>query len=333
MEGEKGKVCVTGGTGFIASWLVMRLLQWGYSVHTTSRTHVAEQKRDISFLTQLPKATERLKIFNADLEDPNSFDAAIEGCRGVFHVATPMDLKDEEPPEMVANRTINGTLGILKACLKAKTVKRVVYTSSASAIFVNDYWNKVAVMDESFWTDVEFIRKFKPSGGSYPISKTLTEKAALEFAAENGLDLVTLIPSIVVGPFICPKLPESVSIALALIYGKSEEYIHLLNASMVHVDDVAMAQIFLLEHPNATASGRYICSSHTITFEELSQIFSTKYPEFAIPSPDFLAKVQSFKAPGLSSKKLLESGFKFKYSVEEMLDDAIKCCKDKGYLK
>ncbi|GKU85851.1 hypothetical protein SLEP1_g466 [Rubroshorea leprosula] len=192
-------------------------------------------------------------------------------------------LKDEEPPEMVANKTINETLGILKACLKAKTVKRVVYTSSASAIFVNNYWNKVVVMDESFWSDVDFIRKFKPSGGSYPISKTLTKKAALEFAPKNGLDLVTLIPSIV--------------------GEKSEEYMKLLNASMVHVDDVAMAQIFLLEYPNATVSR------------------------------SSLAKVQSFKAPGLSSKKLLESGFKFKYSVEEMLDDAIKCCKDKAYLK
>ncbi|GKV20441.1 hypothetical protein SLEP1_g30565 [Rubroshorea leprosula] len=333
MEGEKGKVCVTGGTGFIASWLIMKLLQQGYSVHTTVRTHAAEQKRDISFLTQLPRATERLKIFNADLEDPNSFDAAIEGCRGVFHLATPMDLKDGEPPEIVATRTINGTLGILKACLKAKTVRRVVYTSSASAIFGNDKWNEVAVMDESFWSDVDFIKKYRSSGGSYPISKTLTEKAALEFASENGLDLVTLVPSTVVGPFICPKLPESVSMALAPVFGKSEEYISLLNASMVHVDDVAMAQIFLLEHPNATMSGRHICSSHTITFVELSQFLSAKYPEFTIPSPNSLAKVQSFKAPGLSSKKLLESGFKFKYSVEEMLDDAIKCCKDKGYLK
>lgn len=34
---EKGPVCVTGGTGFVASWLVMRLLQHGYTVRTTVR--------------------------------------------------------------------------------------------------------------------------------------------------------------------------------------------------------------------------------------------------------------------------------------------------------
>lgn len=37
MEGEKGAICVTGGTGYIASWLIMRLLEQGYSVHTTVR--------------------------------------------------------------------------------------------------------------------------------------------------------------------------------------------------------------------------------------------------------------------------------------------------------
>lgn len=31
------KVCVTGGAGYIGSWLVMRLLQRGYTVHVTSR--------------------------------------------------------------------------------------------------------------------------------------------------------------------------------------------------------------------------------------------------------------------------------------------------------
>lgn len=37
-EEDKGTVCVTGGTGYVASWLVMRLLQYGYSVHATTRS-------------------------------------------------------------------------------------------------------------------------------------------------------------------------------------------------------------------------------------------------------------------------------------------------------
>ena len=41
--------------------------------------------------------------------------------------------------------------------MKSKTVKRVVYTSSASAVMVNG--KNVDVMDESFWSDVDYIRK------------------------------------------------------------------------------------------------------------------------------------------------------------------------------
>jgi len=38
MEEEKGRVCVTGGTGFIGSWIIKRLLEGGYTVNTTIRS-------------------------------------------------------------------------------------------------------------------------------------------------------------------------------------------------------------------------------------------------------------------------------------------------------
>ncbi|XVE76966.1 hypothetical protein DITRI_Ditri13aG0023500 [Diplodiscus trichospermus] len=330
MEGDKRTVCVTGGTGFIASWLIKRLLEEGYSVHTTVRPD-PENKRDISFLTSLPGAAEKLKIFSADLSDPERFDAAIEGCKGVLHVATPVDFAKKEPEEVIIDRAISGTLGILKACLKSKTVKRVVYTSSSSAVVFNNNLD-MDMMDESFWTDVDFVReKLNPNVHSYMISKTLTERTALEFGAEHGLDVVTVIPSFVVGPFICPKFPGSVRSSLAQILGNQhDEFSSLINTSVVHVDDVARAHIFLLEYPDA--KGRYNCSSDTINLLKLAEILSAKYPELPIPTADSLAEIKGIKMPDLSSKKLLDTGFKFKYGVEEMFDGAIKCCKERGYL-
>lgn len=136
----------------------------------------------------------------------------------MFHVATPVDFQDKEPEEVVTKRSIDGALGILKACLNSKTVKRVVYTSSASAVMLGskDY---VEELDESFWSDIDYIKAVKPYGGSYMISKTLTERAVLEFSEKYGLDVVTVIPSFVVGPFICPKLPGSVQTILSLAFG------------------------------------------------------------------------------------------------------------------
>jgi nucleoside-diphosphate-sugar epimerase len=327
MEGNKGTVCVTGGTGYIGSWLIMRLLDQGYKVRTTVRSD-PEHKKDIGFLTSLPGASEKLQIFNADLSDPESFNAPLEGCIGVFHVATPVDFEDKEPEEIVTKRSIIGALGILKACLNSKTVKRVVYTSSASAVSFNG--KDVDEMDESFWSDVDFIKALKPFGGSYMISKTLTERAVLEFGEKHGLDVVTIIPTFVVGPFICPKFPGSVRIILSMVFGDKDRYSDLLNTSMVHVDDLARANIFLLECP--TARGRYICSSEVITLQRMSEFLSARYPEFQIPTPDYLKEIRGYKIAGLSSKKLLDSGFKYKYGLNEMFDGAIQCCKEKGFL-
>ncbi|GMI73581.1 BRI1-5 ENHANCED 1 [Hibiscus trionum] len=327
MEGDKGTVCVTGGTGFIASWLIKRLLEEGYSVRTTVRAD-PENKRDLSFLTSLPGATGKLEIFCADLSDPDSFDAAIKGSTGVFHVATPVDFGNKEPEEIITERAISGTLGILKACMKSKTVKRVVYTSSASAVVFNG--QDLDTMDESFWSDVDFVReKINPDFGSYIISKTLTERAALEFGAQHGLDVVTVIPSLVVGPFICPKFPGSVRSSLALLLGNRYGF-SFLKTPIVHVDDVARAHIFL--HEYSDAKERYNCSSHIMSLEKLSELLRAKYPEFPIPTPESIAEIKGLERPGLSSKKLLNTGFKFNYGVEEMFDDAINCCKEKGYL-
>ncbi|KAJ6710006.1 VESTITONE REDUCTASE-LIKE [Salix koriyanagi] len=329
MEGERGRVCVTGGTGYLASWLIMKLLEQGYLVNTTVRPH-PEHKRDVSFLTSLPGGSERLQIFYADLSEPNGFAAAIKGCIGVFHVASPipLDFGKGEPEEVVIERAINGTLGILRACLNSKTVKRVVYTSSAAAVVFNDSGEEM--MDESYWSNVDYLKASNLRLRPYFISKTLTEKRALEFAEEHGLDLVTLIPSYVLGPFICPNMPGSVLASLAMVLGNREQYGSLIETSMVHIDDVTRAHIFLLQNPEA--KGRYICSSHMITIEEMSKFLSAKFPEYPIPTLEYLKDVKGSKSSDVSSKKLLDSGFKFRYGLDEMFDGAIQCCKEKGFL-
>ena len=176
-------------------------------------------KTYISYLTNLARAAEKLQIFNADLDDPDSFNEAIEGCMGVFHLAFPLDFADREPEEVITKRAVDGTLGVLRACVNAKTVKRVVCASSqATVIYSGDGDEKV--VDESSWTNIDYYRSLNRFGTSYLVAKNKTERAALDFAEQYGLDLVFLIPPLIVGPFICPRIPESVRWSLSLIFGE-----------------------------------------------------------------------------------------------------------------
>lgn len=178
---------------------------------------IVGDKKDISYLTNLQGASERLGVFEADLGTPESFEPAIQDCVGVFHVAHPMFFDGQETVETITDISVKATLGILKACLNSKTVKRVVYTSSASTVMMAA--NGPDLLDEDCWSDLDYVRSLDVFGASYCISKTFTERAALEFAQQHSLDLVTVIPSWIHGPFICPNLPGSVKSSLAMLLG------------------------------------------------------------------------------------------------------------------
>ncbi|CAI8600794.1 unnamed protein product [Vicia faba] len=329
-DDDKGTVCVTGATGYIASWLIMKLLQHGYNVHATVRSHHFKENTNLDYLTSLPKATMKLKIFHANLDDSTSFQKAIQGCIGVFHLAHPMDVQNQESEEIVTKRALEGTKGILKACLESNTVKKVVYTSSATTVLFNGK-NGLDMVDEDVWSDIEICRSSNLVGSSYLVSKILTEKSILEFGKVNGLEVVTLILPLVVGPFICPTIPSSVYIALAMIFGDHSRYEYLTISYMVHIDDAIRALIFLFECENA--NGRYICSSDQISFHQMYEFLHQKYPEYHITIPiSKETKNDNEKFSVLSSRKLLDIGFKFKYNITDIYDGAIKCCKEKEIL-
>ncbi|KAH7849520.1 hypothetical protein Vadar_019036 [Vaccinium darrowii] len=334
MEGEnrgsRTTVCVTGASGFIGSWLVMRLLERGYFVRATVRDPANANK--VKHLLDLPKAETHLSLWKADLMEEGSFDDAIQGCAGVFHVATPMELSFNDLENEVIKPTVNGVLNIMRSCCKAKTVKRLVYTSTTGTVAVQEH--PQPEYNESFWTDIDFCKTQKMTAWMYFVAKTMAEKAAWEFAEENGLNLVTIHPSVVIGPFITPSRPLSVDISLSVITRNEALYPMVTRAWAVHVDDVCNAHIHLFENPKA--EGRYICSSHRFTILDLAKSLSRRYPEYNIPIK-FDGVDELLKPVPCSSKKLMDLGFKFKYSPEEhdvgdLVADAIESCREKGLM-
>nr|UJP17040.1 dihydvroflavonol-4-reductase DFR [Chrysanthemum x morifolium] len=323
-EDSPAIVCVTGASGFIGSWLVMRLLERGYIVRATVRDPGDMKK--VKHLLELPKAETNLTLWKADLALEGSFDEAIEGCHGVFHVATPMDFESKDPENEIIKPTIDGVLSIIRSCVKAKTVKKLVFTSSAGTVNVQK--QQVPVYDESHWSDLDFIYSKKMTAWMYFVSKTLAEKAAWKATKENNIDFISIIPTLVVGPFISPSFPPSLMTALSLITAESH-YSIIKQCQYVHLDDLCESHIYLYEQPKA--EGRYICSSHDATIHQLAKMIKEKWPEYQVPAK-FEGIDDEIPIVSFSSKKLTDMGFKFKYDLEEMFRGAIKSCKEKGLL-
>ncbi|XP_019182575.1 PREDICTED: dihydroflavonol 4-reductase-like [Ipomoea nil] len=319
------KVCVTGAAGFIGSWLVKTLLQRGYHIHATVRDPGNTKK--VKHLLELPKADTNLTIWKGVMEEEGSFDEAIAGCEGVFHVATPMDFDSKDPENEVIKPAINGVLNIINSCVKAKTVKRLVFTSSAGTLNVQP--QQKPVYDETCWSDLDFIYAKKMTGWMYFASKILAEKEAWKVTKEKKIDFISIIPPLVVGPFITPTFPPSLITALSLITGNQAHYSIIKQGQYVHLDDLCEAHIFLYEHPKA--EGRFICSSHHTTIHGLADMITQNWPEYYIPS-EFKGIEKDLPVVYFSSKKLQDMGFQFKYSLEDMYRGAIETLRKKGLL-
>ena len=134
-EIEKSKpVLVTGGSGYVASWIIKMLLEKGINVNATVRDPTDSKKVD--HLNTLAKgSTGKLKLFKSDLLDAGSFDEPMQGCELVIHTASPFIFTTPKDPEKELIRPAKeGTRNVLNSAKKCATVKRVVLTSSEDLV-------------------------------------------------------------------------------------------------------------------------------------------------------------------------------------------------------
>nr|CAB3488370.1 unnamed protein product [Digitaria exilis] len=313
--GERKKTaCVTGGNGYIASALIKMLLEKGYAVKTTVR-NPDEMAKNSHF--KALQALGPLEVFRADLEEEGSFEIALAGCDYAFLVAAPVNLMSANPEKELIEPAVRGTLNVMRSCVKAGTVKRVILTSSAGSVIVRPDLQQGDghVLDEESWSDVEFLRAEKPPGWGYVVSKVLLEKAANRFAEEHGISLVTVCPVITAGVAPAPTAHTSVPGCLSLLSGDEAAFNALRGmetfgvVALCHVDDLCRAELFVAEE-EAAAGGT-------------SAAASTRR------SGDLLEKPRVC----LSSAKLEREGFEFKYkTLDGMYDDMIEYGKALGIL-
>ena len=188
---DKSKpVMVTGANGYVASWLVKKLLDEGITVHAAVRNPNDEKK--IGHLkTAAANSPGEIKFFAGDLLQAGSYKAAMEGCELVYHTASPFTMDIQDPQKELIDPALKGTADVLNTAKEVASVLRVVVTSSCAAIYTDaidtvnapegriteEVWNTTASLD------------YQP----YSYSKTLAEKKAWEIEkSQSQWDLVTI---------------------------------------------------------------------------------------------------------------------------------------------
>lgn len=280
------RVLVTGGTGFIGAHCLVQLLAAGHETRATVRDLARES--DVRAMLRQGGAEEpgaRLTVFRADLTTDAGWAEAVAGCDYVLHVASPFPStvpKDEN--ELIAPAR-DGALRVLRAARDAG-VKRVVLTSSFAAIGYGAK-DRTTAFTEQDWTNLD-----DPTVQPYPRSKTIAERAAWDFIAQEGgsLELAVVNPVGVFGPVLGPDYSTSILLAKRLLDGSVPGCPDLWFGA-VDVRDVADLHIRAMTDPAARGERFLATAGDFVSIRQIAQILkdeggpaARKVPTRSVPS-------------------------------------------------
>jgi dihydroflavonol-4-reductase len=278
-------VLVSGGSGYIAGFLIRQLVTQGWTVHTTVRSLA----REAAVRQLLAVDDSRIKFFAADLSADAGWADAMAGCSHVAHLASPLPAGVPKDANELIAPARDGALRALRAA-QAAGVQRFVMTSSVAAISYGR-GRGVHHFTEADWTDLT-----KPGISPYIQSKTIAERAARDWVAAHGagMEFCTINPSVVLGPVWSRDYSASVVIVKKLMDG-SMRACPDIGFGVVDVRDVAELHVRALT-AQGMAGERFIASGRFMKLREMADLLkrevgaqALKVPQRNVP--DWLVRV------------------------------------------
>ncbi len=290
------KVLVTGATGFVASHLILALLDEGYAVRGTIRS-LAKGEQLLKALTDYAGRQIDIELVEADLSTDDGWAAAMEGVDFVQHVASPFPAHQPATADELIVPARDGALRVLHAA-NAAGVRRIVMTSSVAAVDVAWEGQRPAAFNESHWTNMSRPEKVS----FYAQSKTIAEKAAWEAVSGEGFtsELSVIVPTVVLGP----AMSRGVSASLGMITASLKREMPAfpkLHQGIIDVRDLAKAHVEAMRREEA-AGERIIVCSESLWFKEIGEILQDAHPDRRMPKgelPNWLVRFMSRFRPEL----------------------------------
>jgi farnesol dehydrogenase len=269
------RVLVTGATGFLGRSLVNRLAGNGNIVHALYRSEEKIRGWD----------NENIHFFNGTLDNRESLDRAMEGCREVYHLASFVGTWARDSTR-IYEQNVGGTVNVLEAAGRAAADK-IVLTSTAGVLGPS---KGKPVTEDAPLSSNHFTH--------YDRSKAMAEEKTLEYAS-RGLPVIIVNPTRVYGPGNLSKSNALTDLVSRYVLGNwrlrpgSGSSI----GNYVFIDDAVNCHLLAME--KGRPGQRYIAGGDNLSFDELFEILARvsgiERKLFTIPYGLMLAAAVTFQ--------------------------------------
>lgn len=276
------KVIVTGGTGFIGSHLVNRLLEAGHSVSVPVR-----KESNTEWLSH-----QGVKKVTIDLTDIEKVKKLLEDIDIVFHLASIRGSGWAYDDTLIWDTNVRITDNLLRASVDGS--KHFIYVSSVS---VHGHLNGKTADEEYPYRPVTM----------YGRSKQESEKLVSKYHKADGLNTTVIRPVITYGPHdtwgMIPKLIRLIDSDRYLTVGSGRNRVHL-----IYIDDLIDGLVLTMNRPGCFGEAFILAGERPITINSLVRIvektLNKSVPKLHVPLP--FAKTAAFFMEFVS-KRVLKS--------------------------
>tara|TARA_B100001142_G_C14336565_1_gene656139 strand:- start:2113 stop:3117 length:1005 start_codon:yes stop_codon:yes gene_type:complete len=182
-------IFITGGTGLVGSHVLLKLSQQSREFKALRRESSSLDicKRIFSYYNA-DKLFNKINWIEGDINDIASLESGMQDCDLLLHCAGVVSFSKSQK-EVLRKVNIEGTANVMNVALSSG-IKKAGFVSSIAALGRN---STVGLVDEQSYFKTTKIES------NYAISKYLSEQEVWRASAE-GLDVVIINPSIILGP-------------------------------------------------------------------------------------------------------------------------------------